>query len=351
MTRARLAGEDDAGDGGGRPTDAAPRTVSGVGAVPAARVVVTGGLGFIGGHLCVELAERGCDVLCVDRVRAPRQAPGAPDPLALPGVGFVQADVSSTPLGPLLDGADAVVHLAGLPGVRASHPLAELWRHNADSTARVAHALPAGCRLVLASTSSVYGDAARRPTPEACPASPLNPYAVTKLEGERAALHAAARGADVVVCRLFTVFGPGQRPDMAFSGWIRSILTDRPVPWCARPDARREFTYVGDAVRGLLAALERGRSGEVYNVAGAGSSCVRSALAEIEALLGRSARLAETAAMSEAVVTSACGAKAQSELDYVPRVGLRQGIERQLEAIVSAPARPVAAAPLDGVAA
>jgi nucleoside-diphosphate-sugar epimerase len=310
---------------------------------PGARICVTGGLGFIGTHLCRELVERGYQVVCVDRTARASYGRGVPHPFG-GAVTVLRADVSATPLATLLEGSSAVIHLAALPGVRAAHAPAPLWRHNVTAVERVAESLPAGCRMVLGSTSSVYGNATRLPTPEDSPGAPLNPYAVTKLEAERAAVRAAERGADVVVCRLFTVFGPDQRTDMAFSRWIASILDDQPVPWCAPPRARREFTYVGDAVRGLVAALERGRAGEVYNLAGSGSSPVRSALAEIEALLGRRARLSKRPAQSEALATSACGAKSESELGHVPRVGLREGIERQLEAALSESlARPTAA--------
>jgi nucleoside-diphosphate-sugar epimerase len=232
------------------------------------RVCVTGGLGFIGSHLCRALAARGHRVVCVDRAVGPRGAPPAGELRALPGVEVVVGDVTRDPLPPILDGAEAVLHLAALPGVRAAHPARELWRSNAYATARLARSLGPGRRLVLASTSSVYGNAGRVPTPEDWPAAPLNPYAVTKLAAENAALAAARAGADVVVCRLFTVFGPRQRPDMAFARWIEAILGGDPVPWCAQPGARREFTYVGDAVRGLIAALERGRAGSVYNLPG-----------------------------------------------------------------------------------
>jgi nucleoside-diphosphate-sugar epimerase len=109
------------------------------------------------------------------------------------------------------------------------------------------------------------------------------------------------------------------------------------VPWCAEPGARRELTYVGDAVLGLIAALERGRSGEVYNVAGVGSIEMRSALAEIEALIGRRARLSRHRGGAEAVATAACGDKAREELGYAPAVGLREGLERQLDAATMAP--------------
>lgn len=310
------------------------------------RVCVTGGLGFIGRHLCRALVARGYEVRCVDRAVAGGAVPAAGgDPAELPpGVELVAADLSVEPLEPLLEDADSVIHLAALPGVRAARPLDELWRHNVHATARLLGALGARRRLVLASTSSVYGDAARLPTPEDTPAAPLNPYAATKVAAEGSVLAAARTGADVLACRLFTVFGPGQRPDMAFSRWITSIVRGRPVPWCAQRDARREFTYVDDAVRGLVAALERGSAGQVYNLPGSGSTPVRSALAEIERLLGHRARLAIRPSPAEAVATAACGAKARAELGYMPRVTLSEGLERQVEAATPALATSGAAA-------
>jgi nucleoside-diphosphate-sugar epimerase len=296
---------------------------------------VTGGAGFIGGHLCRALVARGYEVRCVDRAVGEDSAGG---------VEMLRADVSVDSLDPLLEGCDAVIHLAALPGVRAMHSLSDLWHHNAHATARLVEALGTGRRLVLASTSSVYGNASRLPTPESSPTSPLNPYAVTKLAGEGIALACARRGADIVVCRLFTVFGPGQRSDMAFSRWIDAVDRGQPVPWCAPPDARREFTYVDDAVRGLVAALEHGRGSEIYNLAGTGSTPVRDALAAVEDILGCRARLSKRRTFSEAAITAACGRKAHEELAHVPRVGLREGLERQVEAALDSLAVPLAAA-------
>ena len=297
------------------------------------RVCVTGGLGFVGRHLCRALAERGHEVVCVDRAFAGRQADAAAELEERADVRIVAADVASNRLDQLLDGVGAVIHLAALPGARTAWPTAELWRDNVLATARVTRAAAGtGARLVFASTSSVYGDAARRPTPEASPPDPLNAYAASKLRAEQAVRRVAREGADAVVCRLFTVFGPRQRPDMAFARWIDAIASGRAVPWCARRGARREFTYIDDVVRGLIAALERGRAGEVYNLAGAGPTPVRAALGLIEELLGRRAILDVRPSRPEAVATAACGAKAREELGHVPQVGLREGLERQVEA-------------------
>ena len=260
-------------------------------------VAVTGGLGFIGTHLCRALAMRGYEVRCIDRMSG-RYAPGS-GPAAwaatpsLRAVPVVQADVGGEPLQRLFEGTDAVIHLAALPGVRAAHEDHELQAENVQNSVRVAsECARRGLRFVLASTSSVYGDTGGLPSHEAAAPRPLNPYAASKLAAETACLALPRRlEADTVVTRLFTVFGPGQRPDMAFARWIEAIAAGMPVEWCAHRGTRRDFTYIGDAVSGLIAALERGRPGQVYNVAGRGAVPLRHALETIARLLGRPARI------------------------------------------------------------
>ena len=228
-----------------------------------------------------------------------------------------------------------MIHLAALPGVRTTRTLAELWRENASATERLAcTAAERGARFVLASTSSVYGDAAHLPTPEDAPPSPLGPYASSKLGAEWACLAAARdHGADAVVVRLFTVYGPGQRPDMAFARWIGALGAGRPLPWHAPAGAVRDFTYVDDAVAGLVAALERGRAGQAYNVSGHAPVSLREALALIERAVGRSAVLERLSAWAgEARVTAGCARKAAAELGYSPRTTLAAGVERQVAA-------------------
>ncbi len=306
-----------------------------------ARVCVTGGLGFIGSHLCAALAGRGWEVVCVDRLSAehgPGSGPEAAARLTCLGVRVVRADVACDELDGAFETVDAIVHLAALPGVRSGHGFAELWAENVLTTERlIAAAAEGGQRFLLAPSSSVYGDAARLPTPERTPPSPLGAYAVTKLAAEQACQRARRRfGADVVIARLFTVFGPGQRPDMAFSRWIEGIASGRPILWCAARQARREFTSVADAVAGLAAALERGRSGEIYTIAGCGSTPLRDALWLLERMLGRRAIIRRRPAFpAEAIATAACGAKAAHELGYRPAFTLAPGLERQLAAALA----------------
>ena len=304
-------------------------------------VAVTGGVGFIGAHLCRALAARGHRVRCIDRLSgsyAPGSGHDAWSALArIEDVVLLRADLSREPLDALLDGAHAVVHLAALPGVRAAHEPGRLWRENVSNASRLAaEAARRGRRFVLASTSSVYGNSRRLPTGEEAAPAPLNPYAESKLAAERAVLGLAPGGADTVVARLFTVFGPGQRPDMAFARWIDAMLAGRPVEWCTRRATVRDFTYVGDAVAGLVAALEHGRAGQVYNIPGAAPASLGDALTVLERLLGRHARVRRTRPFSgEAVATSGCGRKAARELGYRATVSLEHGLESQVKDALS----------------
>lgn len=291
----------------------------------------------MGSHLCRALVARGYEVTCVDRLSggyAPGAGPDALDELTeVHGVRVVHSDLVGGRLEPVLADATAVIHLAALPGVRAGHSPAELFLQNALATARTLAALRRGQRLVLASTSSVYGDGVPLPTPEGWPPSPVSAYGVSKLAAEHACLRAVAEGADAVIARLFTLFGPAQRPDMAFARWIDAIHGDRPILWCARPGARRDFTFVDDAVCGLIAALERGRRGGTYNIGGGGATAVTDALRLIEREVGRVARIRRVpAGVCESRVTSACTECARRELGYVPRISLEEGIRRQVVA-------------------
>lgn len=302
----------------------------------AMRVCVTGGLGFVGSHLCRLLAGRGHEVVCIDRLSGTYAAGAGPRAAGalrrLPGVRVVNADAGGPLAAPLVRRSDAVVHLAALAGVRTPHGADALWRENVAVTERLLE-LSAGRRLVLVSSSSVYGNA-DGPASEDAPRSPLSPYARSKAAAEDLVFAAAReRSADAVVARLFTVFGPAQRPDMAFAAWADRIAAGLPIRWCAAPGARRELTYVDDAVEGLAAVLERGRPGRAYNVAGVGSIAMETALAELELALGRCARVERRAPSStEARVTAACGRRAARELGYRPATSLREGLERQVAA-------------------
>ena len=297
----------------------------------ATHVLVTGGLGFIGSRLVPRLLGEGYAVRCVDDL----SAPGAPGTGAAAAAGLAALGVEV-----VLDrarpahvaGMDAVVHLAALPGVRSARSPSLLRAVNVEPAGRLARAAArSGARFVLTSSSSVYGNASVLPTPEDAPPDPLNAYAESKVAAEAAVL---AAGGDPVIVRPFSVYGPGQRPDMAFARWIRALEAGEPLPWHAPPGTARDFTYVDDVTDGIVAALRRGSPGRAYNLSGRRPVPLREALAVLAG--ERVPRLRELASpAAEAFVTHGCGRRAAAELGHVPRVELAEGLERQLAAATS----------------
>jgi UDP-glucuronate 4-epimerase len=292
----------------------------------ATHVLITGGLGFIGSRLVPRLLDEGHAVRCVDdlsAVAAPGTGPAAAAGLAAHG-GEVIIDRARPAQ---VAGMDAVVHLAALPGVRAHRSPSLLRAVNVDLAGRLARAAArSGARFVFTSSSSVYGSASVLPTPEDAPPGPLNAYAESKLAAEAAVL---AAGGDPVVVRPFTVYGPGQRPDMAFARWIRALGSGRPLPWHAPPGTARDFTYVDDVANGIVAALRHGRAGRAYNLSGWRPVPLREALALL-AGDGEPMLSDEPSSIAEALVTHGCRRRAAAELGYAPEVELAEGLRRQL---------------------
>ena len=298
------------------------------------RYVVTGAAGFIGSHLAETLIQQGHDVLGVDAYteyydRARKQRNAA-------GLDVLEADLADAPLGPIVEDADAVFHLAGQPGVRASWGAGfePYLRRNVLATQRLFEvAAAAGVRVVFASSSSVYGDAERYPTPEEAVPQPISPYGITKLACEQLA-HAIGRGQglDAVLLRYFTVYGPRQRPDMAFTSMLEALARGEPFRLFGDGSAARAFTYVGDAVAATIAAMERGRSGEVYNVGGGDEATMNEAIALAEEISGRRLEVEQLgAATGDVRRTRADVTKAESELAWSPQTPLRDGLRAQWE--------------------
>lgn len=318
-----------------------------------ARHVVTGCAGFIGSHLVDALLARGDEVVGVDRFsghydRGQKEANIA-GALATPGFRLVEGDLCTIDLGGVVGGAAGVFHLAAQPGVRGSwgEGFALYARDNLVATQRVAEAAAgAGARLVWTSSSSVYGDAARHPTPETTPPRPISPYGVTKLACESLVGAYAGRGLEAVTLRLFTVYGPRQRPDMAFARAVAAAQAGAPFTVLGDGAQTRDVTYVGDAVRAALLAMEAGRGGAVYNVGGGAEVALIACLGEIERLAGWPLALVfAEAAAGDAARTSADTAAARRDLGWAPLTPFAEGIAAQVRAASAAPA--AATPPLD----
>jgi nucleoside-diphosphate-sugar epimerase len=221
-------------------------------------------------------------------------------------------------------------------------------RDNVQATQRLLEAV-AGRDLaafVYASSSSVYGNQKAYPAREDAPLDPVSPYGATKVITEQLAkAFWRSAGVPVVGLRYFTVYGPRQRPDMAFSRFISRALTDRPL--AVHGDGRqvREFTYVADVVRATIAAAEQGERGSVYNVGGGEPVALIDVIALLEEILDRPVHVAHAApALGDPRRTEADVQRARRDLGYRPRTSLTDGLAAQVEAVASRMAAIEAAA-------
>jgi nucleoside-diphosphate-sugar epimerase len=314
--------------------------------------MVTGCAGFLGSHLCEALLRGGHEVIGVDCFtdyypRALKEANVAGIKRA-PGFHMVEMDLAAGRIHRLLDGVEVVFHLAAQPGVRASfgEGLEANVRHNVQAMQRLLEAA-AGRELsafVYASSSSVYGDQDVYPVREDAPVRPVSPYGATKVITEQLAT-AFWQSLDVPVVgmRYFTVYGPRQRPDMAFSRFLARALSGRPLRVFGDGRQVREFTYVADVVRATIAAARHGERGSVYNVGGGEPVALVDVIDVLEGLLDRPlAQEFVDSSPGDPRRTEADVTRAARDLGYQPLTPLTAGLAAQLDA-TCAPARMVSA--------
>jgi UDP-glucuronate 4-epimerase len=185
-----------------------------------------------------------------------------------------------------------------------------------------------GVRVVFASSSSVYGDAERYPTPEDAVPRPISPYGITKLACEHLAY---AYGLDAVALRYFTVYGPRQRPDMAFARVVDALARGASFELYGDGLQSRSFTFVADVVTATIAAMERGNAG-VYNVGGGTEATMRDAIATLEEVSGRTLDLTERpAAAGDVRRTAADTQRIERDLGWRAATGLADGLRAQWE--------------------
>ena len=309
------------------------------------RVLVTGGAGFIGSHVCESLAARGDEVVIVDsfdsfyspEVKRRNIEPLLSDRRAQ----LVEADIAEvdTIARSLPGSVDAIVHLAARAGVRPSleRPL-DYARTNVEGTlAMLELARRLGIRpFVFGSSSSVYGDATPVPFLESAPASdPISPYAATKRAGELLCRsHAHLFGLSVICVRLFTVYGPRQRPDLAIHKFARLMSEGLPIPFYGDGSTERDYTFVADIVDGVVRALDWAVAAgphtfEIVNLGESQTTTLSQLVELISTELGVEARLdRQPQQPGDVQRTYASVDKARALLGYDPRTSMEDGIRQ-----------------------
>jgi UDP-glucuronate 4-epimerase len=293
------------------------------------KYVVTGAAGFIGSHLAEALMARGDDVVGLDSF-TDYYDPAVKERNA-DGLAVRRLDLARDALD--LTGYDGVFHLAGQPGVRSFGDVFPLYvERNVLASQRVFEAAARdGVRVVFSSSSSVYGEAERYPTPEETRPSPVSPYGITKLTCEHLSrAYAGSFGLDAVVLRYFNAFGPRQRPDMAFSKVAHGLQTGDPFDLFGDGHQSRGWTYVDDLVDATIRAMENGTG--TYNVGGGVEASLREAIAILERLAGRTLAIrVHEPVPGDQRRTNADTTRIRSELGWVPKVSLEDGLRAQWE--------------------
>ena len=316
-----------------------------------AHVVVTGAAGFIGSHLVDRLLADGHVVVGIDSFTdyyAPQlKEENLRRALEHPAFTLVRADLLTLFEGAgevrsALTGAECVYHLAAQAGVRSSW--GNSFRTYTDSNVLATQAVLEACTaegipgVVYASSSSVYGDVKTMPLREDGPCRPVSPYGVTKLAGEPLCrLYATGRGLHTVSLRFFTVYGPRQRPDMAFNLFMRAMRDGDEITVYGDGEQTRDFTCVDDIVAGILAA-PAAPSGSIINLGGGHRVSLLEALETLAGVTGITPRLVPAAAQpGDARDTWASLERARELLGYQPRTSLADGLAAEWEWLCQSP--------------
>ena len=307
------------------------------------RALITGAAGFIGSTLATALTDKGVEVVGIDcftdyyarsikeqNVAALRRCPS---------YRLIEGELQRVDLAAALEGVTHVFHLAAQAGVRGSwgDQFKTYTSNNVDATQRLLEAVKGRPieRLVYASSSSVYGDVAAIPMREDAYLQPVSPYGVTKLAAEHLChLYHVNHGVPTVSLRYFTVYGPRQRPDMAFNRFINGALTSSPIQVFGDGTQIRDFTYVDDVVEANVAAATSAVDpGTVVNISGGSQVSVNEVLAELETIAGTGLQVAYGDTVPGDVFrTGGDSTKARELLRWSPRTSLAEGLRLQFAA-------------------
>lgn len=302
------------------------------------KVVVTGAAGFIGSHLVERLLAADHEVVGIDCLSdyyaRTLKEQNLKTSLSYDNFHFAEVDLVDADLPPLLEGAEVVYHLAGHPAVPSWAGRFDRYvRDNIIATQRLLESLKGAPikRLVFAGSWSVYGDAVMFPTKESALPQPVSPYGVTKLAAEHLTqLYTKNFAIPAVSLRYFTVYGPRQRPDMAFTRFMQAITDGEDIKVFGDGEQTREFTYVSDAVDATIKASTADVVGQVFNIGGGSRATVNQVLAHLEEISGIKVRRQNLAASpGDPRHTGASINLARERLGWEPRISLHEGLAKQ----------------------
>ncbi len=307
--------------------------------------VVTGAAGFIGSHLSGSLARSGWTVRGVDAFTDaydPSEKRARAEALrGEPSFQLLEGDLTALDLDSLVDGAEVVYHLAGRAGVRASFGSEDKYEHdNIEATERVIGACRrAGSvrRLVFASSSSVYGNGPR-PFREEGRLEPISPYARTKMQAERLCLAASGPELETVALRYFTVYGPGQRPDMGLRIFAEAALAGEPLQVLGDGTQSRDFTYVEDVVAATRRAAEAPVAGLAINIGGGAIVSLLDVFELLRREVGPIRIENHPMARGDVYHTEADHTRARTQLGFRAQVSFPEGYHRQIDSLRRPPA-------------
>ncbi len=301
--------------------------------------IVTGCAGFIGSHLVDELLNKNWNVIGIDNFhpyydRILKEL-NLKNMKKYPNFKFVEGSIlSENDLLKLPNNIDYLFHYAAIAGVRNSilHP-DEYFKINLDGTKKLLNKFLNLKKIIFASTSSVYGEISSLdfPVKESHSLNPISPYGESKKEAEEfCTKFAKENGIDLVILRFYTVYGPRQRPDEAFTKFIRLILDKKPIPIYGDGTKERDFTYVSDIVNGSILAVTKGNG--IYNLGTNHPVTVNHMISTIEKLMKQKIqREYVKSPKGDVQKTHANISEAQKELGYFPKISFEEGIKNCID--------------------
>lgn len=301
--------------------------------------LVTGAAGFIGSHLCQRLLDQGHEVVGIDSFTDfyPKwiKEKNLASFLSHQRFRFIAGDLNGLDLQSLLKTADFVFHQAAQPGVRSSwgENFSVYTKNNIEATQRLLEAARGSKiqKFIFASSSSVYGLCPELPMRESSPLFPYSPYGVTKLAAEHLCfLYYKNHGVPCLSLRFFTVYGPGQRPDMAFHRFFKAILEDRPISLYGDGKQTRDFTYIDDIIEANFVCLSQGKPGETYNVGGGNRKKLEDALPILEQICQKKIKVnREENQKGDVLNTFASIEKIRKDLHFEPKINIEEGLPEE----------------------